>query len=139
MKEFILINEKVKNRAISFISKIPIDKPFKKVRITNAESLRTIEQNAKMWAMLSDISKQVVWHDMKLSKEDWKSMITAALKKYKIVPGIEGGFVVIGESTSKMSIADMIDVIEFAYSFGTEQNVTWSEKVDIPEWVIMRD
>jgi hypothetical protein len=39
------------------------------------------------------------------------------------VPGIEGGFVVIGARTSKMSIAEMNELIELAVMFGAQQNV----------------
>jgi len=93
------------------------------------KSIRSLEQNSKMWAMLNDISKQVVWHGQKLHPEEWKQMITAALKRYRVVPGIDGGFVVIGASTSRMSIKEMIEVIEFAYAFGADPDhvVKWSE------------
>ena len=80
-----------------------------------------------MWAMLTDISNQVVWHGRKLTPKQWKSVVTAALYKYEVVPGIDGGYVVLGESTSDMSIAKMADVITFCYSFGVEQNIKWSE------------
>lgn len=80
-----------------------------------------------MWAMLTDISRQVIWYGEKLSPEEWKDVITAALKRQKVVPGIEGGFVAIGAKTSKMSVKEMIDVIEFSYAFGAEKNVRWTE------------
>ena len=41
-----------------------------------------------MWANLEDIAQQVVWYGQKLHKEEWKDVLTAALKKQKIVPGI---------------------------------------------------
>jgi len=90
---------------------------------------RTIDQNKKMWAMLGDISKQVVY-GTKLTKEDWKDVLSASLKKQKAVPGIDGGFVVLGARTSKMSIPEMIDMIELSYAFGNEHNVKWSEKTE---------
>ena len=70
-----------------------------------------------------DIAQQVVWCGQKLPKEEWKDVLTAALKKQKIVPGIEGGFVVIGARTSKMSVAEMNELIELAIMFGTQQGV----------------
>ncbi len=99
-----------------------------KVSITIAEGQRTLDQNAKMWAMLTDISKQVCWHGQYLAPEEWKDMATAALKRYKVVPGIDGGFVVIGARTSKMSIKAMIEVIDFLDAFGGEHQVKWTEK-----------
>jgi hypothetical protein len=76
-----------------------------------------------MWANLEDIAQQVVWYGQKLDKQEWKDVLTAGLKKQKIVPGIEGGFVVIGARTSKMSVAEMNELIELAVMFGTQQGV----------------
>ena len=76
-----------------------------------------------MWANLEDIAQQVIWLCQKLDKQEWKYVLTAGLKKQKIVPGIEGGFVVIGARTSKMSIAEMNELIELATMFGTQQGV----------------
>lgn len=136
IKTFIIRNEDIKLNLIHFIRTLPLD-PLHEVRIKEVKSIRTIEQNAKMWAMLTDISKQVIWHGQRLSKEEWKEMITAALKRQKVVPGIDGGFVVIGASTSKMSIKEMIDVIDFSYAFGSDpaHPVKWTEPdIDIPEY-----
>ena len=85
--------------------------------------MRSLEQNRLMWANLEDIAQQVIWHGLKLDKYEWKDVLTAGLKKQKIVPGIEGGFVVIGARTSKMSIAEMNELIELAVMFGTQQGV----------------
>jgi hypothetical protein len=76
-----------------------------------------------MWANLEDIAQQVVWYGQKLDKQEWKDVLTAGLKKQKIVPGIEGGFVVIGARTSKMTVAEMNELIELAVMFGAQQGV----------------
>jgi urease gamma subunit len=85
--------------------------------------VRSLEQNRLMWANLEDIAQQVIWHGLKLDKYEWKDVLTAGLKKQKIVPGIEGGFVVIGARTSKMSIAEMNELIELSTMFGAQQGV----------------
>ena len=94
--------------------------------LTVSPETRTIEQNDKMWATLTDISKQVDWYGQKLSPDDWKHVLSASLKKQRAVPGIDGGFVVLGQSTSKMSIDEMSDLIELATAFGAEQGVKFS-------------
>lgn len=91
----------------------------------NTAPRRSAEQNALMWAVLTDISNQVIWHGNKLTKEEWKCVITAAVKKQRVVPGIDGGFVVIGAHTSRMTVRDMIDVIDCAQAFGAQQGVEW--------------
>lgn len=81
-----------------------------------------------MWAMLNEIASQVVWHGQKLSAEDFKVMATAAIRKQRVVPGIDGGFVVLGDSTSKMSISQMSELISFLEAFGAEHGVKFSDR-----------
>ena len=89
---------------------------------------RSLEQNAKMWACLTDISKQVNWYGNKLSPDDWKHVLSATLRKQKAVPGIDGGFVVVGLSTSQMTIAEMSEMIELSHAFGAQQGVTFHDQ-----------
>jgi len=87
---------------------------------------RSNEQNKKLWATLGDISKQVDWYGDKLSPVDWKVMLTASLRKQRAVRGIDGGFVVLGESTSKMDKAEMSELLELAMAFGAQQGVQFA-------------
>ena len=95
----------------------------KSVYVTIAEKTRSTAQNALMWAMLTDVSKQVDWYENKLTPEEWKDMFTAALKRQKVVPGIDGGFVSIGSHTSQMTVSEMTDLIELMNAFGAERGV----------------
>ena len=88
---------------------------------------RSTAQNRIMFARLTDISKQVVWHGQQLSPEDWKDMASAALKKQAVVPGLEGGFVVLGQRTSKMTKVEMTELIDFLGAFGDQRGVKWSQ------------
>lgn len=89
---------------------------------------RSLEQNSKMWACLTDISEQVVWHGKKLSAQDWKHILSASLYKQRAVPGLDDGFVVLGLSTSRMTKADMSELIELAHAFGAQHEVVFSEQ-----------
>ena len=103
------------------------------------KSRRTLEQNAKLWAMLGDISRQVEWPVngvmQKLDSEDWKALMTAAARQeIRMAQGINGGVVMLGESTKRMTVAELGDVIECMYVFGADKGVTWSEpKGQMPE------
>lgn len=88
---------------------------------------RTSSQNRLMWSMLTDISKQVVWHGQKLSKHDWKWVFSAAVRRQKMVPGIDGGMVLIGFPTSGMSTQELSDMIDIMGSFGADKGVDWSD------------
>lgn len=94
--------------------------------VTLSGPIRNLDQNAKMWACLTDISRQVIWHGTRLNAEEWKDMFTAALKRTKVVPGLDGGFVVLGQHTSKMNKAEFSELIELILAFGTEHEVKWS-------------
>ena len=98
------------------------------VEIKPKETKRSLEQNARMWAMLSDIACQVDWYGKRRSAEDWKHMFTAALYKHEAVPGIDGGFVVLGLSTSRMSTKQMSDLMEFMSAFGIERGVKFTAR-----------
>jgi hypothetical protein len=81
-----------------------------------------------MWAMLTDISKQVVWHGRKLDAESWKHIFSSSLRKQDVVPNLDGtGFVVMGVSTSSMSKAEMSELLELIQAFGVQHNVRFSE------------
>jgi hypothetical protein len=97
------------------------------VLITLGREKRSLSQNAKLWPTLTDVSKQVDWYGEKLSPEDWKHVFTAGLTKQRAVPGIDGGFVVLGTSTSKMDKATFSNLLELIHAFGAEHQVQWSD------------
>ena len=86
----------VQQNAIRTIQQLYPD-PERPLIVTIQEKTRSVEQNKRLWATLRDVSEQVVWHGMKLDSEDWKHVFTAALKGQRSAPGINGGFVVLGQ------------------------------------------
>ncbi len=94
---------------------------------------RSVEQNALMWALIGDIHKQVQWmvdgEMVWLEPEEWKEVLTAGVKKaQRVAAGIEGGFVILGSRTSRMSKVEMTALIDFIQYFGTTRNVVWSRE-----------
>lgn len=86
---------------------------------------RSSEQNRRLWSLLSDLAQQVVWHGNKLTADEWKCVMSASLKRQKAVPGLDGGFVVLGQSTSKMTRAEMAELQELIEAFGAQQGVSF--------------
>ena len=84
---------------------------------------RSDAQNRRLWALLADIAAQVDWYGQKLTSEEWKDVFSASLKRTKVVPGLDGGFVVCGQSTSKMTKAEMCELQELMEAFGAEKGV----------------
>ncbi|MCO8160955.1 recombination protein NinB [Pseudomonas sp. 21LCFQ010] len=111
------------------------------VIVRPVKSRRTLEQNAKLWSMLGDLSRQVQWPVngvmQHLDAEDWKALMTAAARQdVRIAQGINGGVVMLGVSTRRMSVAELGDVIECIYAFGAERAVVWGQaRNDVPmQW-----
>lgn len=88
---------------------------------------RTLDQNSKLWAMLTDVSRQVNWYGRNLSVWAWKDIFTASLKRQDVVPGIDGGFVVLGEHTSRYTKAQMSELLELISAFGANHKVVWTD------------
>lgn len=89
---------------------------------------RSDAQNRRLWAMLTEISQQVDWYGQKLTPEEFKHVFSAALKRQRVVPGLDGGFVVLGQSTSRMTKAEMSEMQELMEAFGAERGVIFSEQ-----------
>lgn len=123
MKQTFVINSWSRQKAIEAVQNAGDD-----YTVTVQEPTRSGSQNRLMWALLTDISIQVVWHGQKLTPENWKDIVTAGLKKQDVVPGLDGGFVVLGTSTRKMTKLEMNELIEFIYYVGAKYNVKFSEQ-----------
>lgn len=107
--------------------------------ISRAKSKRTLEQNALLWAMLGDIAKAVPWVvdglEQYLEPEDWKDLFTAALRQeMRVAQGINGGIVLLGRHTRRMTIAEMSDLIELMNSFCAERDIRLPERRFIEHW-----
>jgi hypothetical protein len=114
---FVLSHDTARQRAQEAIKSAPQGYI---VKIT--EPTRTLDQNALLWPLLDCVSKQVDWYGNKLTKEEWKDVFTASLKKQKVVAGLEGGFVMCGSSTSKMGKRMFSDLCELIFAFGASRN-----------------
>jgi hypothetical protein len=98
-------------------------------RVEFKESKRTLPQNARMWAMLTDVAQQVPWHGIRLAPDDWKLMFLDALKReIRMVPNLDGnGFVNLGRSSSDLSKSEMGDLMELIAAFGAKHGVKFQE------------
>lgn len=99
-----------------------------RLEVTLKRAKRSSEQNRRMWAMLGEVSAQVNWHGQKLTSEEWKDVFSASLKRQSVVPGLDGGFVVLGQRTSAMTVAEMSELQELIEAFGAQQGVRFSQE-----------
>lgn len=124
----VLANDRFKRRAIEWIEKAPWE-----TRVEFKGPKRTIPQNDRMWAMLTDLSVQLAWHGQRLVPDDWKLVMLDALRRetreqLRIVPNTDGtGFVNLSTSSSDLSKDEMTTLIEIIFAFGAAHGVEWSE------------
>jgi hypothetical protein len=84
---------------------------------------RSSQQNARMWAMLSRISRQLCWHGQYYPPEAWKDFFTHALQGERWMPSEEGGYVPIGHSTSQLSVEEHSELTALIEAFAARQGV----------------
>ncbi|WP_429941846.1 recombination protein NinB [Achromobacter xylosoxidans] len=100
-------------------------------RVEIKPKTRTTAQNDMMWSILTDISRQVQFVVngalVSIEPEEVKDILTAGLKQeMRMAMGLNGGMVMLGQRTSRMSVRDMTQLIELAYAFGNEKGVEWA-------------
>ena len=120
----ILRREADRLRATTWVAKAPAG-----TRLEFKASKRTTPQNARLWAMLSDIATQLPWHGLKLRPDDWKLLFLDSLKReLRMVPNLDGtGFVNLGRSSSDLSKDEMSDLIELMLEFGARHGVKFND------------
>ena len=100
-------------------------------RVEFREGKRTLDQNAIMWARLTEIAQQVEWYGQKLSADDWKDVFSASLRKARVVPGLDpGSFVPLGMRTSDMSKEEMGALLDLMDAFAAERGVVFHEALE---------
>ena len=98
-------------------------------RVTFQGPKRTLPQNDRMWAMLTDVATQVEHMGLRYPPDDWKVLFLHALsRETRFIPALDGhGFVPIGQSSSDLSVEEMGELIEFIHAWGAENGVIFHE------------
>jgi hypothetical protein len=117
-----------RQRVINWVMKAPIN-----TRVELKAPKRTLPQNDRMWAMLTEIAAKLPWHGIKLAADDWKLIFLDALKReVRMVPNIDGnGFVNLGRSSSDLSKEEMSDLMELISAFAANHGVELREPEEV--------
>jgi hypothetical protein len=114
------------------------------------EPKRSNEQNALLWAVLHDLAEQVGFKPARwrgntcledggyvllsdvptakrITAEQFKDLLTAALRRPRMFAGIDGGVVAVGMSTSRMTKREMSALIDSAFAWGADLGVQFSD------------
>lgn len=91
---------------------------------------RTLEQNAKLWAMLTDVASQVEHCGRRYTPDAWKVLFLHACgREVSFLPALDGTtFVPWGQSSSDLSKEEMSMLIEFIAAWGAEHGVRFSDE-----------
>jgi len=125
---YILINDQIRRNACRAIQEAPEGHT-----VTIAPKTRSNEQNAKLHAILSDLaSSELKWAGKRRDKDEWKAIVisghaVATDLPGEVIPGIEGEFVAIRESSARMSVARSSSLIEYAIAFCVGHDVDLRE------------
>lgn len=101
----------------------------KKLVLSLTEETRSNEQNAILHAVLTDIANQIDWHGKKLNPDIWKRLCVASWLREKnqspvLIPALDGsGFDVVYEKTSKLTVTQCSELLEWCFAFGAEHGV----------------
>lgn len=102
-------------------------------RVTIAPAQRSNDQNAMFHAICDDIAKSgLQWAGKERNADAWKVLLVSGHTKatdgeVEIVPGLEGEFVNIRESTSRMGVARASSLIEYTLAFCAMNGVELTE------------
>jgi hypothetical protein len=124
-RALIALNSKLdRERAVTWLQRCPTG-----TRVEFKAPKRTVAQNDKMWALLTDVARQVEWDGKKLRPADWRDLFIDALKReLRVVPRLDGyGVLTLGRSSSDLGKAEMSDLIELIYAFGANHGVVFQE------------
>jgi hypothetical protein len=84
---------------------------------------RSLAQNAKLHALITDIAKTLEWAGAKHDVETWKRLLTAAWLRARgepieMLPALDGhGVDIVFRRTSELTVNEMIELIEYIQSW----------------------
>ncbi|MDK4703864.1 recombination protein NinB [Rhizobium sp. CNPSo 4062] len=129
-QRFILINDRVRENAISALRSAPEGSAM-----TIGPATRSLDQNAKFHAICTDIAKShMTWAGRRRDADEWKVLLVSGHTKatageVEFVPGLEGEFVNIRESTAQMSVARAASLITYAIAFCDTNGIHLTETI----------
>lgn len=98
---------------------------------------RSDRQNRLLHALFGDVARQAEWLGKKRTAEEWKLLFVsghavATKQGADLVPGLEGEFLNLRESTARMGKARMASLLDYVMSWAIEHGV---ELREARQWV----
>lgn len=125
---FILVSDRVRMNTATALRGAPDG-----YVVTIRPPSRSTDQNAMFHAICSDLAKsEIEFAGERRNVEQWKVLLVSGHTKatdgeVEIVPGLEGEFVNIRESTARMSVGRASSLIEYAIAYCATHGVELTE------------
>lgn len=127
-KSFVLINDTVRANA-----RFALEQAGDYSRVTISAPQRSLDQNAMLHAILTDLSRSgMKWAGKARTVDEWKALVVsghavATGAGGEVIPGLEAEFVSIRESTAGMSVARASSLIEYVLAFCHSNGIPLTE------------
>lgn len=120
---FILANPLVRRNAARACAEAP---PGYRVEIK--PRTRSSDQNALLHALFSAVAKRATWHGRRLTEDQWKVLFISGHAQATglgadMIPGLEGEFCNVRESSARMSVARMSSLLEYVMAWCATQEI----------------
>lgn len=123
-KVFRLVHQAARENAIRAVSEAPEGYAVEVKPVT-----RSLEQNAKLHAMLTDIARKLEWAGAYRDVEVWKRLLTAAWLRARgepieMLPALDGhGVDIVFRRTSELTVPEMIELIEYIQAWAIDKDI----------------
>ena len=100
---------------------------------------RSLDQNSRFWAMLTDVAIQGRIEGRRYNTEQWKLMFLHAYAEergieIKYLPALNrAGMVPCGRSSSDLSAVEMSEVMDFIAAWGAENGIKFHDQEELEE------
>jgi hypothetical protein len=120
-------SDRDRNRAASWAMQAPAG-----TRIEFKEAKRTLPQNDRMWAMLTDVATQKEHAGRKYTPDQWKILFMHACgREVQFIPSLDNStFIPWGQSSSDLSKGEMADLLDFIAQWGAEHGVVFHDPAE---------
>jgi hypothetical protein len=100
-------------------------------RVEFKAAKRTLDQNSRMWAMLTDVASQKKHAGKSYTPDQWKVIFMHACgREVQFIPSLDGStFLPWGQSSSDLSKSEMSELIDFIAAWGAENGVAFHDPV----------
>lgn len=123
-KYFILAHDTARTNAKTAVTEAPDGYAVEIKPIT-----RSLAQNAKLHALISDIARTLEWAGTKRDVETWKRLLTAAWLRARgepieMLPALDGhGVDIVFRRTSELTVNEMIELIEYIQAWAVGNGI----------------